>query len=60
MVQDGTYSPGRNSYIRLTTEHTMGACLFAQGFRSRRDQDHPVHLILTLVVNGMSDRKCIE
>ena len=38
----------------------METCLSARGFRSRRDQDHPVHLILTLVVDGMSHGKCIE
>jgi hypothetical protein len=38
----------------------METYLSAQGFRSRRNQDHPVHLILTLVANGMSDGKGIE
>jgi hypothetical protein len=32
----------------------MEICLSAQGFRYRRDQDHLLRPLLTLVVNGMS------
>jgi hypothetical protein len=38
----------------------MGTCLSARGFRSRRYQNHSLHLILTLVVNSMSRRTFIE